>query len=262
MQKIVTLLLVVLCHVTSFAQDTYEENVFFRSRDTDENSILRPRVTNADFEKAVISANKHLTFKEIPINGSIDNFVKKLQAQGFQMYKQTEGDNSVSGTIQIDSIREIYVNVQYDQTNKNVFGVSSSLTIPCGEDYKSALMEINSKLDGRYFFHVEDNNMFEEESGLRFSECKKYVLDDSKQYYLGSVTVTLYSSQTGFKTITVEYKDAYNIRQQNKLIDGIFDLSNKKEKDYIESCKMGVSDNKLVFYVTEKGHDVSFPVAG
>lgn len=250
MQKKVAFLLVALCCVTSFAQNTDDENV-----------IVRPRITYEDLDHAEISASKHLTFEGIPINGSIDSFVKRLQAKGFDMYEQGDNLESVSGTIPIDSIREMYVNILYDQTNKSVFGVRSSFDIPCGEDYETPARDVVSKLDGMYVFQVEDNNIFENEGGLSTLECQKYILDDSKQYYLGSITVDLCSSQTGFHTIAVEYKDAYNTRQQNKLIDGIFDLSRYMDNNYFDGCKMGVYENILLFTATEQGKEVSFYAA-
>lgn len=258
MKKIAVFLFIILCGSSLFAQNN-EGNVIVRSRATDEDVIKRPRAMDEDFDNVKISAGKHLEFEGIPINGSLKNFLMQLRKKGFNVSDEHyDNQEEVMVTFPLDSIRDVYVDIKYDQTHRTVFGVSTSLFIPSGESYTAIVNETISKLEDIYAFHLDDSKMFENEVGLRFQKCQSKILDDSKRYYLGSITVALHSAQSGMHILTVEYKDAYNIRQQNKLVDGIFDLGNYMYDEYFDGCTMEVSEDFLLFTVVEKGKTVKF----
>jgi len=169
-----TLLIFTLYTLTSFAQ---VDTVF--SKDTVTDSISR---LNTKVEK-----QEHFTFKNIPIDGSLNQFVTKLKKQGFKVMKTTDLDAILSGKF---TGEDVHIFVQ--ATLETVYGVTVSYNKQSSwKAIKTKYDNMKSMLTEKYGEPMETIEKFDssdyQESGLEL-----YALNEDKCTFM-----TQFATKTG-----------------------------------------------------------------
>lgn len=173
---ILTLLFFSLVTLSSFAQ---------------ENIISSNGTVTDSISRLVIELEKrgHFTFKDIPINGSLNQFVAQLKKQGFTVMKTTDLDAILSGKF---TGEDVYIFVQ--ATTKTVYGVTVMYNKQTSwKSIKSQYENMKSMLTAKYGEPREIIEKFDaSHSDYENLGLELYALSEDKCTYM-----THFATETG-----------------------------------------------------------------
>ncbi|UKJ06199.1 hypothetical protein [Solitalea lacus] len=199
MKKIFTLMVFTLSTLTSFAQ---VDNISAKSTVTDSVSYLKI--------KNKLKKLGHFTFKDIPINDSLNQFVAQLKKQGFTPWKITDLKAYLTGKFTGDD-----VHVMVEATPKTVYSVTVMYDKQTTwKSIKSQYDNMKSMLISKYGEPVESVEKFDSPY-YEGSSLELYALNEDRCTYR-----TVFASKAGNgmiqlkissdASLVINYVDALN----------------------------------------------------
>lgn len=177
--------------------------------------------------------NDHLTFAGIPINGTIDQFQKKLEAKGYT-YDEDFSRNTPKGMRLFNGEmlnKKITVGVNYNVSSKIVYRVKVLFDELTEEQAKRIYNQIASLLIQKYetSYSVEG-----EEDGFPVTRIcpmisdEQLYADDKYSHSLGEIQIyydkndSSYTTYPYIYTVHIGYIDRLNkLQNEQSLIDGL-----------------------------------------
>ena len=166
-----------------------------------------------------LSAQEHMKFMGIPIDGTIDNFTLKLKAKGVEYNAEKSkalppGGRIFSGTFMGDKATFI---VFYNVKSKNVYSVGVALSYPNVEYAHPPFMNIAEQLQDKYPHATSEvsKDSDGDVEGLAFN-----IPDKSGKKKIGDIFQTLSVSdsyQNGGCTILLTYTDVENFQKSEAI---------------------------------------------
>jgi hypothetical protein len=199
MKAILPLVILLLATLTSYAQ---KDTISYEPAITDSIGRLITELQRRGLD--------HFTFKDIPINGSLNQFVAKLKKQGFSIKKTTDLDAILTGKF---TGEDVHVFVQ--GTPKGVYGVTVSYKEQTTwKAIKTKYENMKSMLIAKYGDPNETIEKFDssyyEKSGLEF-----YALSEDKCTFMthfvtktGNGMIRLWISSDA--SLVINYVDTIN----------------------------------------------------
>ncbi len=183
-------------------------------------------MAQADAERQSV-ANQHQVFKGIPIDGTQDAFVKKLEAKGFKREKRVDNCIYMSGRFagynncQVFVDRNTYVNLV------NSVGVS----FPAADNWaqlQTAFNAMETMLTKKYGQPTDEVKEFvpftpsgdpEKFAAVKANQCK--YMANYKNGDKGTITLTIANGEKGVCFVVLKYIDRknYKIGQEGAIDD-------------------------------------------
>lgn len=171
---------------------------------------------------AVIAANaqEHLSFKGIPIEGSMTTFCQKLEAKGLVQIHSTDNIRLFTGDF---TGREATIVVGADQSGQNVFTVA--VIFPESEEWNYLVntydyyKELYTEKYGTPSFNREDNPSRSNDNNSRMIELYKGTVVYGSVFNApgGTIELSIDKGTGSFKgQVVIKYKDAQNIEAKRQ----------------------------------------------
>lgn len=203
MKKILLSLLCIFSVFTLFAQTVETETTAEPTSSTEASSVER----------------QHLTFKGIPIDGTQDEFGRKLEAVGFEYNYKSQGSywykgGSFAGYSDCEVIVKAYDNLVYEVVVllpikykwSHLYGDYSSLVYSLTKKYGEPIYKTEEFVNTPRYIDISDDN--DKYSEVKDSHCKYYCAfrDAPGLGYNGTIHIEI--KATG--RVGLHYTDWYN----------------------------------------------------
>lgn len=171
--------------------------------------------------------NEHMTFKGIPIDGSVANFAAKLQQKGFSRQGSQNGNVVLTGTFA--SYKDCTIGVVGDESGTTVKVVVIFPKYDTWSGLYGCFSNLKSMLTQKYGTPYVENETFEmyaqpEDDGSRmygvmFDQCKYFSAFETQN---GSIELQISHDGVSSCFVVLSYYDKLN--QQKALNSDIDDL--------------------------------------
>lgn len=172
------------------------------------------------------SQSKHMTFKGIPMEGTLNSFVQKLKAKGYVYKSTTDGVAFMEGEFAATKGCTILVNRFSDKDQVNLVAV----IFPEEKTWNAIISEYNTigeLLTEKYGVPETEERFHQREPGdpeLKFYALLKDECTFMKQYNVENGRIVLTMAKMGFQSASVilRYLDDANVDQiRQKMLEDL-----------------------------------------
>lgn len=162
----------------------------------------------------LLSAQSHITFKGIPVDGPVSTFIEKLEKKGYKLWKEFDSGYAMSGSF---TGEEATIYVLFSPKTKTVWkvGVTINQDINDWSIIKNNYLEYKQYYINKYGEPHDDFNFFispyKENDGNEIQAIGEDKCRYSCFFMLEEGYIEIKISK--FKDITISYEDAINLKK-------------------------------------------------